>query len=407
MENGGKIGILIVDDVEETRDIIRKSLQFENDFEIIGAASSGRKGIELTKQLDPDVILMDINMPDMDGITATELVRSINDYTQIVILSVQGDANYMRRAMLAGARDFLTKPPQIDELINAIRSAGQVAQDIHLKAAPGLAAVIGENVATAQTSKGRIIVVYSPKGGTGNTTVAVNLAVSLQESRTPVAIIDGNLHFGDVSIFLNLQPRNSVLDLLPRAHELDAEMVEEVMVEDERSGVKLLAAPNEPEYLENASASQFAHILQFLRKMFAYIVVDVSATLTDIALSAIDTADLIILITTQDIPSIKNIRLFFDLLEELKIERSKILFVMNRYDKRIGITPKKVADNFNQPIVNVIPLDDQVVLPSVNRGIPFVLGDRSLAASKSIIALSDLIRSRIAEIREYEIQASL
>ncbi len=70
-----KIRVLIVDDVAETRENIRKLLQFESDLEVVGAANSGRSGIEAAKELRPDVVLMDINMPDMDGITATELIR--------------------------------------------------------------------------------------------------------------------------------------------------------------------------------------------------------------------------------------------------------------------------------------------------------------------------------------------
>ena len=120
-----KIRVVIVDDIAETRENIRKLLQFESDIEVVGVARTGREGIDLATEISPDVILMDINMPDMDGITATENIRKDAPFVQVVILSVQGDPNYMRRAMLAGARDFLTKPPMVDELIAAIRRAGK------------------------------------------------------------------------------------------------------------------------------------------------------------------------------------------------------------------------------------------------------------------------------------------
>ena len=124
-----KISVIIVDDIAETRENIKKLLQFESDIEVVGVARTGREGIDLAEEISPDVILMDINMPDMDGITATETIRKDVPFVQVVILSVQGDPNYMRRAMLAGARDFLTKPPMVDELIAAIRRAGKMAQD--------------------------------------------------------------------------------------------------------------------------------------------------------------------------------------------------------------------------------------------------------------------------------------
>src|SRR3990172_4061390 len=128
MPSGDKIRVLIVDDVSETRENVRKLLQFESDVEVVGVARTGKEAIQTSLEFDPDVVLMDINMPDMDGIAATEAIRAKQPSVQVVILSVQNDQNYMRRAMLAGARDFLTKPPMGDELISAIRRAGEMAQ---------------------------------------------------------------------------------------------------------------------------------------------------------------------------------------------------------------------------------------------------------------------------------------
>lgn len=122
-----KITLLIVDDIAETRKNICNFLQYDVDIEVIGMARSGREGIQLNSELAADVVLMDINMPDIDGITATEEIRKRNPFTQVIILSVQGDQNYMRRAMLAGARDYIVKPPIGDALVSAIRRAGEMA----------------------------------------------------------------------------------------------------------------------------------------------------------------------------------------------------------------------------------------------------------------------------------------
>jgi pilus assembly protein CpaE len=93
-----KVRVLIVDDAAETRENVRKLLQFESDVEVVGVARNGKEGIQFSQDLDPDVILMDINMPDMDGIAATEIIRHKMPHIQVVILSIQGDQNYMRRA---------------------------------------------------------------------------------------------------------------------------------------------------------------------------------------------------------------------------------------------------------------------------------------------------------------------
>jgi pilus assembly protein CpaE len=396
-----KVKVIIVDDVAETRENIRKLLQFEKDLEVIGAANSGRQAVELARSLKPDVVLMDINMPDMDGITATELIRQNNPATQIVILSVQGDPNYMRRAMLAGARDFLTKPPAVDELTGALRRAGKMAGEERAKAAASIPTSAGGSSAL-MADQGKIIVVYSPKGGSGSTTLAVNLAVTLHSDETPTALVDGNLQFGDITVFLNEQARNSVLDLAPRADELDKEIVNEVMITHAPSGVRVLAAPARPEYAENVTGEQFTKVLKFMRRIYSYIVVDASSTLTDVVLAAMDTSDLIILITTQDIPAIKNARLYLDLADVLNISRKRVLFTLNKFDKRIGIMPEKISESFKQEIVSVIPFEDRVILPSINRGVPFMLGDRTRPIAKSLLALAEVVRSRITELREAE-----
>ena len=104
-----RIRVLIVDDIPETRDHLSRLLGFETDIEVAGAAASGADAIAQAKTLNPDVILMDINMPDMDGIAATEQLSSQVPDAAVVMMSVQGEADYLRRSMLAGAREFLVK----------------------------------------------------------------------------------------------------------------------------------------------------------------------------------------------------------------------------------------------------------------------------------------------------------
>ncbi len=397
-----KIRVLIVDDVAETRENIRRLLQFEKDLEVVGTENSGRSGIEAAWQLKPDVVLMDINMPDMDGITATERIRSMNPVTQIVMLSVQGDSNYMRRAMLAGARDFLTKPPAVDELIAALRLAGKMAREERAKSIAASQMVTGRlSLSTILPSTlGKIITVYSPKGGTGTTTLAVNLAITLRSEEAPVLIVDGNLQFGDVAVFMNEQVRNSVLELAPRVDELDPDVVDEVIISHKASGVQILAAPPRPEYADKVTPEQFKKLLEYLRTLYHYIVVDTSSGLSDVVLAAMDASDLIVLITTQEIPAIKSARQFLDVAEVLNIDINRILFVMNRFDRRIGILPEKISESFKHRIVAVLPFDERVVIPSVNRGIPFMLGDRSKPISKGILALEGVVRRRISELSD-------
>lgn len=398
MVEGDKIRVLVVDDIAETRENIRKLLQFESDIEVVGVARSGKEAIQLSSETQPDVVLMDINMPDMDGITATEIIRKQTPSIQVVILSVQGDQNYMRRAMLVGARDFLTKPPMADELTSTIRRAGQLAHDEKSKVPQGSTSQLPANhhpIPHFEVKRGKVIMVYSPKGGAGCTTVAVNLALALHNEETEAALVDANLQFGDVAVFLNEQGKNSILDLTPRAEELDVDIVNEVMIKNAATGLQILAAPPKPEYAEKVKADQVSKLLEFLKTMYAYIIVDTSTYVNDVTLSVLDICDVVVLITTQDIPSIKNNRLFLDLMLTLGISQEKVLFSMNRYDKRIAITPEKIGENLKLQISAIIPLDERIVIPSVNRGIPFVLDNKTQPSAKGIFSLAEAVRSKL------------
>ena len=320
MADTEKITVIIVDDIAETRENIRKLLQFEPNIEVVGVARSGAEAIKVSAETNPDVVLMDINMPDMDGITATERIRARLPGVQIVILSVQSDPNYMRQAMLAGARDFLTKPPDLDELLSAIKRAGEMAQQEKQKAANTLAAVQASGMGTASGSffparyNGKVISVYSPKGGVGCTTITANMAVAMHSEETPVVVVDSRVQFGDLTFFFNEQTKTDLGDLAIRADELDPDFVEEVLLTHSTSGVRILAAPPRPERAEPVSATQFSQIVQFLKRMFAYVLIDTNSGLDEVTQAALDESDLLALVTTQDIPSVKNVRLFLDML---------------------------------------------------------------------------------------------
>lgn len=389
MASADKIRVIIVDDIAETRENVRKLLTFEPDIDVVGVARTGREAIDLVKEIRPHVILMDINMPDMDGIEATEKIKPILPGAQIVILSVQSDPNYMRRAMQKGACDFLTKPPTADELISAVRRAGKMAMEVVV---PPPTAAVGRE------KRGNIVTVYSPKGGTGCTILSTNLALALHNEDTPVVLVDGNLQFGDVAISINEKGKFSVADLASRVDDLDQEIVESVLMEHKSSGLKILAAPTRPEYADNINGTQFGKVLNYLSSQYSYVIVDTASSLTDVTLAVIDHSDLIVLIATQDIPAIKNAHLFLEVVDALGISRKKILFIMNRVDKRIAIDPLKIAESMKQELVEAIPLDERTVVPSLLKGVPFMMGDKSRPVCRSVLTLAEAVRKRLAEL---------
>src|SRR5437899_10984902 len=159
-------------------------------MEVAGTAGGGQEAVNMAKQHRPHVILMDINMPDMDGITATEIISNTVPESPIIMMSVQGEQDYLRRSMLAGAREFLVKPFSADELINAIRHVHELEKVKRARYAAAVPAAANPAnplaAAPAARDNGKIITFFSPKGGVGRTTIATNLAVALhQTTQTP------------------------------------------------------------------------------------------------------------------------------------------------------------------------------------------------------------------------------
>ena len=176
----------------------------------------------MAARLTPDVVLMDINMPDMDGIAATEQLSSRRPAAAVVMMSVQGEADYLRRSMLAGAREFLVKPFSSDELTASIRQVTPASATSRAGSPSrrGHGRRRRRHVRDGEPGEpGLVVAVFSPKGGVGRTTVAVNLAVAAAtELGKKVVIVDGSFQFGDVGVLLNLNPKNkSIADLDPRA----------------------------------------------------------------------------------------------------------------------------------------------------------------------------------------------
>jgi pilus assembly protein CpaE len=399
-----KISVAVVDDTDESREMILRMLQFDTNIEVVGTAKTGLEAIDLAQKLKPDVIVMDINMPDMDGITATENIRKKVPFIQIVILSVQSDPNYMRRAMLAGARDFLTKPPLIDELTAAIRRAGAMAQEEKAKTTASFITTGnlqgGMPQAFFQQVSGKIIVVYSPKGGSGTTTIAANLAVTLKDQTHKVALVDSNLMFGDVAVFFNEHGKNSVLDLIDRVNELDPEIIADVMTANKLTGVEILAAPTQSQFVDSGIGDSFAKMMEYIRNLYDYVIIDTTSYLTEVTQACLDVADFIVLITIQDIPAIKNTNQFLSLADASGIGRDRILFVMNRYDRRISISPERVGESLKQPVLVAIPYEERAVNFSVNRGIPFMSDNKGIPAAKAMASLADQIREKVTSMDE-------
>jgi pilus assembly protein CpaE len=410
-----RIKVMIVDDIAETREQLRKLLSFDPDVEVVAMVGTGEEAVEVVQQALPDIILMDINLPGMDGIAATAKVVELLPTVQVIMLSVQGETDYLRRAMMAGARDYLTKPPGADELMDAIHRSFKLKQ----KMGTGLLGPLPPGTTQPVKSESRtplearIVTFYSPNGGTGCTTLAVNVAIGLQSILGPeakICLIDGNLQFGDVSIFMKLQPSRTLADLAPHAQDLDPDLLGSVVV-THNSGVKVLVAPSSPEEAEifreggleeGGANSRFRTILDLARPLFDYIIVDTAHQVDDILLAAMDLSDLMLVVTRPVIPEIRGARQFIDLLHKLDYDLDTVGLVINGVDsKRMGIQPEAI-ERAMMPAIAHISLDDRVALRAANLGEPVMSKSARSGMGQEVAHLAQAIHERVHSSVEAE-----
>ena len=380
------IKVLIVDDIPETRDHLSKLLGFEQEIDVAGTGASGEDAIRLAMELRPDVIVMDINMPGMDGIAASEIISQRLPMIPIIMMSVHGEAEHLRRAMLAGAREFLVKPFSSDEFSTSIKRVHE--RELVRRAQLQTAAPTDEEGDMVARGEQRVIAVFSPKGGSGRTTIATNLAVALhQETGARVALVDANLQFGDVGVLLNLNPKNrSIIDAV-ESGEPDADIVESVLVHHS-TGIRVMLGPPAPEGADLVSAANLRKILEELKAQTDYVVVDLPSGLTDHSLGVMDYADDILVVAALEITTIKNVRLFLEIAEQLNYDRSKIRLVINRSDTAQGIRIGDVEASIRRPIDGTIVSDGRLAVLAVNRGVPFVVSHPEAALSRDVIRLA-------------------
>lgn len=391
MADGEKIRILIVDDIADTRENLAKLIGFEPDMEVAATAGGGQEAVNMAKQHRPHVILMDINMPDMDGITATEIISNTVPESPIIMMSVQGEQDYLRRSMLAGAREFLVKPFSADELINSIRHVHELEKvrraryaPVALPPAPG-----GPALAAAGRETGKIITFFSPKGGVGRTTISTNLAVALHQiTNKPVVLVDGSLPFGDIAVILNMSPKaKTIADLIGSFETADSDVVESILVQHS-TGIKVLLAPPTPESTELITGAHMKHVLELLRERYAYIVVDTWPSFQEQVITMLDVADVILTLMTLEITSLKNVRVFMEVVEKLGYDEAKVQLVANRNDSSGGIKASDVEASLGRKIPHTIVSDGRTLVLAVNRGVPFVISHRDSQVAKDIFTLA-------------------
>jgi len=321
----------------------------------------------------------------------------------VIIMSVQNDADYMRRAMLAGARDFLTKPVNMDELYNTIRTVYRNTEDIRRQytemQSMAVEAARPKRSEGSGERGGNIIAVYSPKGGVGVTTIATNLASGLMKEGIKVLLVDADLQFGDVGMFLNLQAQSTIVELAEDVADLDVELFENIVVTHD-SGLKVLMGPARPEFADELIGTPdiVSQILTKIASNYDFIIVDTGKALNEVLLNIFDVATRIILVGTPTLPTIKSTRFVLDLFDQLGYDSDKTWLMLNKiWDERRDkgmLSVDRIQNFLKRPVVHKIPhVDERIIIGAINRGVPVIGVDRdqSKPPIRQLLDLADYI----------------
>ena len=300
-------------------------------------------------------------------------VAAIREQTRApLILIASGDADQMlEQALDADVSDVILLPQLTDAVVFSIRKAAHLKRQV--QAGPG--------------RTGRVMTVFSPKGGTGKTTVATNLAAAfVKRENKRTLLIDLDLQFGDAAIVLGLEPEKTIYDLVVAPGEMDSEKLAGYVTKH-ASGLDLLAAPLRPEDAELVTEGKVTNLLEVARTTYEAIVVDTSPFFHGPMLATLDRTDELFVLCGLDVPTLKNVRLAMQTLELLSFPASRVTYVMNRVTSNVGLKTREVEEALKVKLSFELP-SDQTVPQTVNRGNPAVLAEPRCDFSKAIHGLA-------------------
>jgi len=375
--------ILVVDDDLNIQRVLVFALKQEG-YDVI-VASDGATGVEMAAKEKPGLVLMDVAMPRLDGYAATTQIRAAEKDRRVPIILLTSEATVQQRVkgLRAGADDDIVKPFNPAELMARIKA---------LLARGGPGAESGP-VGTL----GRLCVFYPAKGGVGTTTIAINTAIALTRVlRRRTLLIDANLQFGDLRVFLDLGLDNSSIVNAISEPDLDADLLRRLLVKHP-SGIELLLAPPDPaaadlvvEKQRNAPAT-LSNILKLARQAFDYTLVDMSKAIDDFNLQLFDEADVIYVVMTADLSCLKNVRLVLETMESLGYQQDKVQLVLNRSNAYTGINVSNAEEALGRKVDHQVINEYRGAISALNSGAPFMLSRPDSPLSKSVTAFAQEI----------------
>ncbi len=373
-----KIKVLLISKMERNIGAL-KSMIDDADIAVIGESIGGSVALDKIENTSPDIIIMTLGAGDTDVLSLAERISLHRPRSFIILVAENLDIETMQGAVAAGCHnitEFPASPKEFAEYIKTVYNN----ESLRIKSLSDK-----ETLLWAST----VITIFGAKGGLGKSTIAANLAVKLAEKRKKVALIDLDLQFGDLHIFLDIEPKDTITELVQDVITPNIDSVRSYM-SVHSSGVHLLCAPKSPEYAELVSAEKVQSLLSLLRSYYDYVIVDTSPSFNDVTMTAIEASSIIFFVTGLDISILRNSKLSIAILESLQ-QTDKVRLIVNRAVDMNSITINDVQRIIGYPMWAKIPSDYKVAVNALNRGVPFVTGAPNSKLSESVSLLSDVL----------------
>ena len=340
--------------------------------EVVACERMGTVGELLTEEGPFDVLVAGPSLGTKAGLSRLQIIHDeLPAMSMILAFATRPDAQ-LRDIVRAGAIDLLQLPVTDRVLRDAVERAVEVSR--HRLAPVQVPGPVPAQSPAAPTKQGTVFTVSSATGGCGKTFFATNLAYFLHHhTGRRTCIVDLDLQFGEVSTALRLRPRYSIFDALQRDEgdegDLPNELDEFLVTHD--SGVQVLAAPKDPSDADRIHPPDVTKIIEMLRERFDYVIVDTPAALTEIVLAAFDLSDTLYVMATLDLPSVRNMGVFLNTLDKLKMPADNVRLILNKAERDVGIDVDQVTRLFSQGFAAVLPYAREVS-KSVNVGTPIL-----------------------------------
>lgn len=383
-----RLFVLVVDSEDTTREELKKELEKIEHVELASEVKDIAEGSEAVRNTNPDILILELPKDSKKALEWTQKIRLEFPDMHIFVTSKRKHPELIISAMRAGAQEFLSRPIDSRELREAIKKV--------LK--------IKEQIRSHTPESGRIISVFSKKGGVGVTTIAVNLGVAFSQlSKNKAALIDLDLQLGDISSFLNLSPEYNILDVCNPNNQVDGVKLQSCLTRH-KSGIFVLAEPKNPMESENISSSQINQILGYLQSMFSYVVIDMPHVFDSKTIEAFSLSDHIIVVTVPNIPALRATKKTLITLRDLGYGSDKVKVVVNRESKKDRINADEISKTIHHQVTWEIPNNYKAAIEALDAGVPLVDSKSKSNVAKSISKLADNITKwrRSAFVMEIE-----